>query len=74
MGRSEKLAAEIERVTGQLRAMKQELFTIRREEKAVRICCKCRKPIMLHHKWHYVAFERVTGIAHRACERPGAYK
>ena len=72
--RSERLAAEIERRSEQLRAMKRELFTIRREESAERICCKCLKPIMVHHKWHYVAFEKATGIAHRHCNNPESYK
>lgn len=74
MTRSEKLAAEIERLSGQLRAMKQELFTVRREERCVRVCCKCRKAILLNHKWHYVAFENATGISHRNCKNMDSYK
>jgi hypothetical protein len=72
--RSEKLAAEIERLTGTLRAMKRELFTVRREEAAARVCCQCRKAVMAHHKWHYVPFSKATGISHRNCKDPESYK
>lgn len=74
MTRSEKLAAAIERMTGQLRAMKRELFLVRREESATRVCCGCRKAIQVHHKWHYVPFSKVTGISHRNCKDPESYK
>lgn len=74
MTRSEKLAAEIEHMSGKLRAMKQELFAVRREESAARICCQCTKPVLVHHKWHYVPFSKVTGISHRNCKDPERYK
>lgn len=71
---SVEIAAEIERLTGTLAVLKRELFTVRREERAVKVCCKCRKAMSVHDKWHYVMYENATGLAHRNCKNPESYK